>query len=417
MPDQTDHRAGTRCPALSSAAVSAAFLSPASAGLHPLLKQLRDDAPVFFSEELGVWIVTRYDDVLRVLKDAELFPASTRSVILGAYPPEVRDILAATATFTAPNMGFDGRPTHDRLRRPVAPYLSDRNVARLEPRIRAIADRCAARLPDTPPADLVAAYARPLATALVMTLAGFPDDDHDRVLRYHRAVSGFFFGSPPPDRQLPYARDVQEWEEYLSAHIRRRRRHPEDDIVGFVAAQDTYTERELISFLSFDIVTAGIGPTGYALTVLCRELLEDHRRRDALAAEPALFDTYFGESLRRSGPALGVFRTAAEATELGGVRIPAGAALWALIASADRDERRFERPDDHVPARPRLGASLHFSHGLHYCLGANLARTAVRTAVTALLRRRPDLRLVPDQPRVYEPGINVIAPARLLVEW
>ncbi|MBH1935804.1 cytochrome P450 [Streptomyces sp. AV19] len=417
MPDRTDHHEGTHCPALSSAAVSAAFLAPSSAGLHTLLRELRDGAPVFFSEELNVWIVTRYEDVLRILKDAELFPASTRSVILGAYPPDVSELLAATATFTAPNMGFDGRPTHDRLRKPVTPCLSAQGVARLEPRIRDMADHCAARLPGAPPADLVADYARPMAVALVMALAGFPDDDHDRVLRYHRAVSEFFFGSPPPDRQLAYARDVQEWEAYLAALIRERGHRPGDDLISHLAAQGAYTERELISLISFDIVTAGIGPTGYALTVLCRELLEDPRRRDALLAEPALFDGYFAESLRRSGPALGVFRTAAAETELGGVRIPAGAALWAMIASADRDERRFERPDDHDPARPRLGASLHFSHGLHYCLGATLARTAVRTAAMTLLRHRPGLRLVPDQPRVYEPGINVIAPARLLVEW
>ncbi|KNB50695.1 cytochrome P450 [Streptomyces caatingaensis] len=407
----------THCPALSSAAVSAAFLAPSAAGLHPLLRQLRADAPVFFSEELNVWIVTRYEDVLTVLKDAERFPASTRSVILGAYPPDVRSLLAATATFTAPNMGFDGRPTHDRLRRPVAPYLSAQGAARLEPRIRAIAEHRAALLPDEPPADLVAAYARPLATDLVMTLTGLPEEDRDRILRYHRAVSEFFFGSPPPERQLPYARDVQEWETYLSALIARRTRRPADDLISFLTAQNAYTEAELISLISFDIVTAGIGPTGYALTVLCRELLEDPRRRDTLLSRPHLFDHCFAESLRRSGPALGVFRTVAHPTELGGARIPAGAGLWALIASADRDERRFEHPDDHDPARPRLGTSLHFSHGLHYCLGAHLARTTVRTAVTTLLHHHPTLRLVPDQPRVYEPGINVIAPARLLVEW
>ncbi|MGI5335996.1 cytochrome P450 [Streptomyces sp. CA-181903] len=397
--------------------MSAALLTPSPGGPHGLLGRLRDEAPVFFSEELDVWIVTRHQDVLRILKDAELFPASTRSVILGAYPPAVRGILEESATFTAPNMGFDGRPTHDRLRRPAAPFFTAQAVARLEPRIRRAAVRQADRLPATPPSDLAADYARPFATALIMDLAGFPAEDHDRIVRYHRAVSEFFFGSPPPDRQLAYARDVREWETYLSATLRDRERHPGDDLVSHLVAQDAYSERELISLISFDIVTAGIGPTGYALTVVCDELLRDPRRRDALSADPARFDARFAETMRRRGPALGVFRTAAADTELSGVPIPAGAALWAMIASADRDERRFAHPDEDDPTRPGLGASLHFSHGLHYCLGAHLARTAVRTAVTTLLRRHPGLRLVPDQPHVPEPGLNVIAPARLLVEW
>ncbi|MGK5637119.1 cytochrome P450 [Streptomyces sp. URMC 126] len=417
QPERSAGRTEANHPAPPSAAVSAALLAPSSAGLHGLLRQLRDQAPVFFSEELGVWIVTRYEDVLRILKDAELFPASTRSVILGAHAPDVRAILAKTATFTAPNMGFDGRPAHDRLRRPAAPFFSAQAVARLEPRIRGLAARHAERLPATPPADLVADYARPFATALIMDLAGFPDADRDRILRYHRAVSEFFFGTPPPDRQLAYARDVEEWEAYLSAAIRERGRRPGDDLISHLVAQDAYTERELISLVSFDVVTAGIGPTGYALTVLCWELLRDPGRHDGLPVDAARFDACFAETMRRCGPALGVFRTAAADTELSGVRIPAGAALWAMIASADRDERRFACPDEHDTTRPALGASLHFSHGLHYCLGAHLARTAVRVAFTALLRRHPALHVVPDQPCVDEPGINVIAPARLLVRW
>ncbi|GAA0460307.1 cytochrome P450 [Streptomyces stramineus] len=410
------------CPLLSSESVAATFLSHGSPDLYPMLKSLRDEAPVFYSDDLRMWIVSRYDDVTRVLKNSALFPASTRSIIMSSYPPEVRDVLRATSTFTAPNMGFDGPPAHDRLRKPVVPYFSAKGVQRLEPRIERIADLRAGEIPSAPPVDLVEAYARPLANTVVIELAGLPADDYDRIVRYHRAVDAFFFGQPPAPLQLGYAKDVQEWEEYLARIIRLRTRAPQDDLISLLAhkaarGEADYTEEELISLISFDIITAGFRPTSFALVNLCKELLEEPRLWRTLREDPGRFDGLFSETLRRSGPALGVFRMTAAEAEVGGVRIPAGAVLWVLTASANRDERHFPEPDSHHPHRPHLAGSLHFSHGLHYCLGANLARTVIQAGITALMRHRPDLRLVPDQARPYEPSINVVAPARLLVEW
>ncbi|MEU7135029.1 cytochrome P450 [Streptomyces sp. NPDC046261] len=410
------------CPLLSPESVAATFLSHGSADLYPMLKSLRDEAPVFYSEDLRMWIVSRYDDVSWVLKNSALFPASTRSIIMSSYPPEVREVLRSTSTFTAPNMGFDGPPAHDRLRKPVVPSFSAKGVKRLEPRIEEMADLRAGEIPSEPPVDLVEAYARPLANTIVIELAGLPTGDYDRILRYHRAVDAFFFGQPPAHLQLAYAKDIQEWEEYLTDVIRMRRRVPQDDLISLLTqkvsrGEADYTEEELISLISFDIVTAGFRPTSFALVNLCKELLEEPHRWRALRDEPGRFDGVFSETLRRSGPALGVFRMTAAEVEVGGVPVPAGAVLWVMTASANRDERHFLRPDAFDPHRPHLAGSLHFSQGLHYCLGANLARTVTRAGITALMRHRPGLRLVPDQARVYEPSINVVAPAKLLVAW
>ncbi|MEU4210890.1 cytochrome P450 [Streptomyces sp. NPDC026206] len=429
MPESISSRTGTDtgtaaqgCPLLSPESVAATFLSHGSADLHPVLKSLRDEAPVFYSEDLRMWIVSRYDDVSWILKNSELFPASTRSIIMSSYPPEVRDLLRSTNTFTAPNMGFDGPPAHDRLRKPVVPYFSAKGVRRLESRINEIAGLRAGEIPSEPPVDLVEAYARPLANTVVIELAGFPLGDYDRIVRYHHAVNEFFFGRPPAHLQLEYAKDIREWEEYLAHIIGMRRRLPQDDLISLLTqkvarGEADYTEGELISLISFDIVTAGFRPTSFALINLCKELLQDPDRLRTLREEPDRFDGLFNETLRRSGPALGVFRMTAAEVEVGGVLIPAGSVLWVMTASANRDERHFPEPDSFDPHRPHLAGSLHFSQGLHYCLGANLARTVTRAGITALLRHRPGLRLVPDQAQVYEPSINVVAPARLLAEW
>ncbi|GAA2717058.1 MULTISPECIES: cytochrome P450 [Streptomyces] len=413
---------GQGCPLLSSASIAATFLAHGSPQLYPVLKDMRDSAPVFFSEDLGLWIITRYADVSTALKDARRFPASTRSVIMAGYPPDVRDVLRRTATFTAANMGFDGPPDHDRLRRPVAQYFSARGAQRLEPRIRRTVRRVVAGLPELPPTDLARDFARPVADHVVVELAGLPAEDHDLIVRHHRAVNAFFFGRPPAELQLAYAHDVLEWEEYLAGIVARRRARPQDDLISLLTRRTAegharYSDAELISLLSFDVVTAGFRPTSFALVALLHALLAEPGRWDGLRQDFASFDAVFQEILRHSGPALGVFRTAAEDTELGGVRIPAGASLWLMTASANRDERRFAEPDVHDPGRAHLTSSLHFSQGLHRCLGANLARTVAREALAALMRHRPGLRLVPGQKWEYEPSINVVAPTRLLATW
>ncbi|MEV4439662.1 cytochrome P450 [Streptomyces sp. NPDC049577] len=413
---------GQGCPLLSSASIATTFLSHGSSQLYPVLKNLRDNAPVSFVRELGLWIVTRYEDVSTVLKDARRFPASTRSVIMQGCRPEVRDVLRRTATFTAPNMGFDGPPDHDRLRSPVAQFFSARGARRLEPRVRATARRCIARLPAEPPVDLVEEYARPLANKVVIDLAGLPAEDYDLIVRHHRAVNDFFFGRPPEHLRLALAHDVLAWEEYLAGIIARRRSEPGDDLISMLVRKTAegeadYSEAELISLISFDMITAGFRPTSFALVNLFRELLEEPERWQRLREEPATFDAVFNEILRHSGPALGVFRVTAVPVELGGVPVPAGAPLWLVTASANRDERRFPEPDVHDPGRAHLTSSLHFSQGLHRCLGANLARTVAREAVTALMRHRPGLRLIQGQTWQYEPSINVVAPTRLSATW
>jgi cytochrome P450 len=398
------------------------FASPDFAGLHDLLKRTRDESPVLFSEDLHMWVVTRYDDALAVLRDPDVFTSSTRPVILSQFVDEARTLLERTHTFAAPNMGFDGNPDHDRLRRPVARYLSARGVAAIEPRIRRIAAACLDRVPATGTFDLMGTFARPLADAVILDLVGVPAEDHERVLRYQEATNAFFFGAPPPDVQVPYAREVVAFEDYLADLVDRRRGDPRDDLTSHLLeqvaeAEADYTDDELISLLAFDIVTAGIRPIAFAIVTMCRQLLEGDRTQwELLAQNPSRFDGAFSESLRRYGLSLGVYRQAAKDVEVAGVTIPAGGVVWVMVCSAGHDESRFACPATFDPERTNLGSSLHFSHGLHYCLGASLARAATRVGLEALMARHRGLRVVADQQLTYEPSFNLMVPQRFLVD-
>lgn len=401
------------------------FRTPDFADLHDQLKRARAESPVLYSDELHMWVVTRYDDALAVLRDPDVFSSSTRAVILSQFVDEARTILERTHTFAAPNMGFDGDPDHDRLRRPVARYLSARGVAELEPRLRRIAGDRLARVPDTATFDLMGTFARPLADSIILDLVGVPEADHARVLRYQEATNAFFFGAPSPDVQVPYARDVVAFEEYLADLVeqRRRQRHrpPQSDVISYLlarmaAGEADYTDAELVSLLAFDIVTAGIRPIAFALVTMCRQLLEGDRSQwELLARDPSRFDDAFAESLRRRGLSLGVYRQATRDAEVAGVTIPAGGVVWIMVCSASHDEGRFPDPGTFCPGRTNLGGSLHFSHGLHYCLGASLARAATRVGLEALMARYPRMSVVADQRLEYEPSYNLMVPTRFLV--
>jgi len=392
--------------------------APDRAELHRQLRLARAEAPVFHSTTLNMWVVSRYEDVITILKDSDRFAASARTAILQSFP-RVRHILEKTDTFSAPNMGFDGQPAHDQLRAPVARYFTPSAVASRTSRIRARVADCIARLPEGSPVDIIESFATPVAERVVMDLIGFPEGDYEEVVQYHEAISGFFFSSPPVERQLGYAQKITELESYIVRLIEQHRQSPQDDFIGFMleSAETQYGAAELVSLISFDIFAAGIGPTAYVIANLCRELLDNPGRWDELLSRPDLFDDSFTESLRHSGLFPGVFRAVMADAEVGGVVIPAGSVVWALLESADRDESHFAEPDLFIPERPNLAKSLHFSHGLHYCLGVNFVRAVAKVALDLLMRHRPGMRLFTDQVIGQRAGTNILMPTRILVEW
>ena len=187
------------------------FIVPNFADVYPSLALARAENPVHFSEAMHMWIVTRYDDAVEILRDPDTFSSSTRPVILSQFVDEAREILATTDTFAAPNMGFDANPDHDRLRRPVSAYFSAKGIAGLEPRIRELAQHHLDLIPTTGPVDLNEWYSRPLANQSILSVVGLPTEDYEQIMRYHDAVAAFFFGNPPPEDQVQHARDVKEW--------------------------------------------------------------------------------------------------------------------------------------------------------------------------------------------------------------
>jgi len=371
--------------------------------------RLREQAPVLRSrfglggDETPLWLVTRYADVRAVLADP-------RFANDAAHSPAGRDTRAEmfaavgitpdlAAYLTTSIVDADGAD-HARLRKLVSRAFTVRRVGDLRPRVEGIA----ASLLDgmSGEVDLVEGYAYPLPIAVICELVGIPEED-----RANWHVWGRELVSADPTR-IPGA--LRATVDHIEGLVARRRVEPADDLLsGMIRAQedgDRLSDFELVTMV-LSLVFAGHETTAHLIANSVAALLTHPDQLARLQADPSLWPTAVHELMRLYGPVNQVrVRYATEDVEIGGITVPAGAAVQPILLSANGDPREFtdaERFD--VTRRPERGEGhVGFGHGAHYCLGAALARQEGEVALRALFTRFPDLRLaVPEQELTWQP--------------
>ncbi|GAA3162787.1 cytochrome P450 [Planomonospora alba] len=348
------------------------------------LVEAREHGPIsrfpFPSGHQG-WLVTGYDLVRSVLADARF---SSRKELMRHHPfIDYGDIEVPPAP--PGEFLLMDEPRHSRYRRPLVGKFTVRRMRLLTERIEQItAERLDAMEEAGPPVDLVTAFAKPIPVIVICELLGVPYGDRDR---FQENIDTFMNGETG-DEELVAAYTATQ--RYLAELVAAKRAHPTDDVLSDLLDGDL-TDEELKG-VALILLAAGFDTTANTLALGTFALLRNPAQLAALRAEPSLADQAVDELLRYLSVVKQSHRVALEDVELGGHTITAGTTVILSYNTANRDPERF--PDPHVlDLRRRNGSHLAFGHGIHQCLGQQLARVEMRVALPALFDRFPTLRL------------------------
>jgi cytochrome P450 len=370
---------------------------------YPVYHRLRTEDPVHRTA-LGLWVLTRYDDVALVLRD----PRFSREGFEAAFAAV--DDTAAEPGRRQPSMLYRDPPDHTRLRAAVSRTFTPRAMDAWRPRIQQLVDELLDRVQDAGAMDVIADLAAPQAVAVVGEILGVPQEDWSGITPLSADVARSLDALPvPADREL-VARG-RTARRTLGAYFRHlvaaRRCRPQGDLVSrlIAAADQGYPlgEEELVG-MAVLLAVAGHETTTHLIGNGVLALLRHPDQLARLRAEPGMLPSAVEELARYDGPVQRTWRMTTTVVELGGRTIPAGALVVAVLGAANRDPARFPEPDRLDLARPD-NAHLAFGAGIHHCLGAALARLETAIAIGALLRRMPRLQLAMTRPEWRESSL------------
>jgi cytochrome P450 len=360
---------------------------------YPMYHRLRTEDPVHRSP-LGFWVLTRYEDVVAVLRDGRFAKEA-----IAAY---VAKRLGTTPTGLGMSMLDRDPPDHTRLRSLVSKAFTPRVVEGLRPRIQEVVDGLVDRAEDKHAMDLIEEFAYPIPIVVICEMLGVPVADHDRFrgwsLDLARGLDASLFGESDLAQRAGAAQRALA--DYFRDLIAERRVTPRDDLLSLMIAAeeagDRLSETELLATCIL-LLVAGHETTVNLLGNGTLALLRHPDQLRLLRGNPGLIGSAVEELLRYDGPVQRTARIPSSDAVVDGHRIEAGEMVMPFIGAADRDPAQFPDPDrlDLTRADNRHIA---FGWGIHFCLGAPLARVEGQIAINTLVRRLPKLALATDRP-------------------
>jgi cytochrome P450/ferredoxin-NADP reductase len=412
----------TGCPVSHNAANFDPFegeyqLDPAEA-----LRWSREQEPIFYSPKLSYWVVTRYDDVKAIFRDNILFSPSIALEKITPSPPEAQDILNKYGYAMNRTMVNEDEPAHMQRRRLLMDSFTPEALARMEPKIRKLTQQYMDRFIDKGEVDIVADMLWEIPLTVALQFLGVEDDQIDELRQFGVAHTINTWGRPSKEQQLHVADSVGRFwvtanrvldkmmedpsgEGWMYFSIRQHLKHP--DVVPL-----SYLRSMMMA-----ILVAAHETTSKATANALRLLLSDRETWSQICSDTSVIPMAVEECLRRAGSIVAWRRLVTEDTEVGGVKLPKGAKLLMVMASANHDERQFENPELLDLHRENAADHLSFGYGAHQCMGKNIARMEMRVFIEEFAKRLPHAELMPNQKLEYMPNTSFRGPESLWLRW
>jgi pimeloyl-[acyl-carrier protein] synthase len=362
---------------------------------HPQLHRLRSEDPVHWSSTLGVWVLTRYVDVHAALRDSRF------SCMAGRWEQYQKFFLRGGSA-TSPMAEMYKRwmlqvdpPDHTRLRGLVNKAFTPRVVEKMRPAVQRSVDELVNRVVASGRMDVMSDLAFPLPIMVICDLLGVPREDNDKIREWTAALLPSLSPAISAAGVERVNAVIVEYREYFRELARQRRAEPKDDMLSaLIAAEENdqkLTEEELLATCIL-LAFAGHATTAQLTGRAMHFLLQHPDQRQKLMDDPSLIVNAIEEVCRYDSMLQLIYRTTKEPVTIGDKTIPANQMVFLSLAGANRDPLQFPDPDRFDITRD-AGKHIAFAYGIHYCVGAPLARLEGQIAVNTMLRRLPDLKL------------------------
>ena len=426
MPDDAYHNVETDIPPPPKGCPVHDTFTPLDPGYmsdpYTITNRLREGTPVVWAENFGYIVLTRMEEINEVFMNPDVFSSINVQDPVNPICDEAKAVLGVDDFNPVAVMSNRQPPDHARIRKYTSKGFSSRRMKVMEPYIRRRAHELAdAMLAGDQPCDLVSAFGHPLPVDVIFRLIGFPEDRFTELTQWCSDRLAFWWGEASPDEQVTIAQEMLSYWRYVREFTGHRMNNPADDYASELLADhrdnpDDLLYREVESVL-YGLSFAGAAIVSHLISNTLLGLRPPSRAWHEVCADPSLIPNAVEEVIRWNSPQIGWRRVAKVDAMIGDVEIPAGTRIFLALGAANHQPSEFEDPETFDIHRSNARKNISFGKGIHYCLGANLARLEGRIALEVLTERIPTMRLVPDQQLSYVPNVSFRGPTSLLIEW
>lgn len=366
---------------------------------YPVYHLLRREAPVYWSDAWGCWLLTRYDDITWTLQDYQTFTSLGRLTASMDLPEPLWEKAQPLVRHYSQGLINVDPPDHTRMRKLVHLAFTPRAIRKMEAYIEDIVGRLIDARIDRGEMDVIWDFSYPLPVTVIAEMMGIPVEDHPKFKAWSREIVAFMATPKPSPAVLLKSQDaLLSMQQYFRDIYAKRRRQPEDDLItALVLAElegDKLSEEEMVSSC-VTILIGGHETTTYLIANGLYALLQHPEQMKLLRDNPALQPTATEEFLRYEGPFQRNRRIATRDVEIGGMLVEKGQLIMQFLGAANRDPAQFSQPDA-LDIRRSPNKHLAFGYGPHFCVGAPLGRLEASIAIRSLLRRLRNIRLASD---------------------